>query len=71
MLYRMIGDGRGRHYHPSIIQNVHFYSVLVYRSKSSNIGTKDKETWYKKPWGIVILGVIVTVIGGFILAWII
>jgi hypothetical protein len=47
------------------------YSVLVYRSKSSNIGTKDKETWYKKPWGIVILGVIVTVIGGFILAWII
>jgi hypothetical protein len=44
------------------------YSVLNHRSKSLHIGTKDKEHWYKQPWGIVILGVIITVIGGLILA---
>jgi len=47
------------------------YSVLSHRSKNLHFATKDKESWYKKPWGIVILGVIVTVIGGLILAWII
>jgi hypothetical protein len=47
------------------------YSILSHRSTNSKIVTKDMEPWYKKPWGILILGVIVTVIGGLILAWII
>jgi len=46
------------------------YSVIFHRSKKSHIGIKDKEPWYKKPWGIIILGVTITVIGGLVLAWI-
>lgn len=47
------------------------YSVINHRSMNSNIVTKDKESWYKKPLGIVILGILVAVIGGYILAWIV
>lgn len=46
------------------------YSVLAHRNNNDyHIAKKYKEPWYKKPWGIVILGVIITVIGGLILVW--
>ncbi len=44
------------------------YSVLAHRSKKPHIGKKDQEPWYKRPWGIIILGVTITVVGGLILA---
>lgn len=46
------------------------YSVLAHRNNNDcHIAKKYKEPWYKKPWGIVILGVTITVIGGLILVW--
>jgi len=44
------------------------YSVLTHRANKSVISLNFKEPWYKKPFGLVILGVTITVIGGLILA---
>jgi hypothetical protein len=48
------------------------YSILSHRAKvpKSPIPHKEarvKEQWYKKPIGIIIIGIIITVIGGLIL----
>ncbi len=48
------------------------YSVLVHRStdnlSTSGIPTEaHKEQWYKRPIGLIIIGILITVIGGLIL----
>jgi len=46
------------------------YSVLLYRhgSKAGDTAKEKHEEWYKRPFGMVIIGLIITVVGGLILA---
>lgn len=60
----------------SSVMPMHFtecplYSVLFYRSKGTTAANAEKEKldeWYKRPFGMVIIGTIITVIGGLLLA---
>jgi len=59
----------------SHIQSQHYsecplYSVLVHRNKNIEKPPMfiQEEAWYKRPVGMVIIGIIVTVVGGLILA---
>jgi hypothetical protein len=45
-------------------------SVLVYRhnGKANNISKENHYEWYKRPFGMVIIGIIITIIGGLLLS---
>jgi hypothetical protein len=46
------------------------YSVLLHRSNGTITSTEKEnyDEWYKRPFGMVIIGITITVIGGFLLA---
>jgi hypothetical protein len=48
------------------------YSVLSYRrdGKAVNDSKGKSDEWYKRPFGMVIIGIVITVVGGLILAFI-
>lgn len=61
----------------SSVTSMHFtecplYSVLLHRQndKANDISNENHEEWYKRPFGMVIVGIVITVAGGLILAFI-
>ena len=59
----------------SSVTSMHFtecplYSVLLHRQndKANDISNENHEEWYKRPFGMVIIGIVITVVGGLILA---
>lgn len=46
------------------------YSVLLYRhnGKVTDISKENHDEWYKRPFGMVIIGIVITVISGLLLA---
>lgn len=58
---------------PQHFTDCDIYSVLDYRNKESNLHpaglTEDKKSWYERPLGLIIIGVIITIIGGLLLRY--
>ena len=59
----------------SSVSPMHFtecpiFSILLYRSNDSKKQPEkeDHDKWYKRPFGMIIIGIIITVIGGLIIA---
>lgn len=44
------------------------YSVLEHRAGNS-ASASEEDPWYKKPLGIIILGLVISIVGGLILSW--